>query len=67
MTNQFQLDEGPPTYRELFGDQIIRNGSIIIADLSKPKPTHITSPPLSLEVEKFKITIKCIRVKYKWI
>ena len=53
MTNQFQLDEGPPTYRELFGDQIIRNGSIIIADLSKPKPTQITSLPLSLEVEKF--------------
>jgi len=24
MTSQFQLDEGPPTYRELFGDQLIR-------------------------------------------
>ena len=65
MTNQFQLDEGPPTYRELFGDEIIRNGSIVIVYLSKPKPTQITSLPLSLELEKIKIIIKCIRLKYK--
>ena len=36
MTSQFQLDEGPPTYRELFGDQLIRNGSTL---LTWPNPT----------------------------
>ena len=37
MTSQFQLDEGPPTYRELFGDQLIRNGSTL---LTWPNPTQ---------------------------
>ena len=38
MSSQFQLNEGPPTYRELFGDQLIRNGSTL---LTWPNPTLI--------------------------
>ena len=47
MTSQFQLDEGPPAYRELFGDQLIRNGSILFMTQPNPRdPRTIPDPKL---------------------